>query len=221
MWTEVRQALREQYPNPQRTGCPEPAMLERLARRKMPFEEAEAWFDHFSRCSACFCDFEGLHSQVQQKRKLLWGGAAAVAVIAFCSTLALWLTSGHGKDRDTNDHTLAQVRPVPVALHFEDASSSRTTETEAETSFQHLPNKAVSLSVYLPPGSESGKYEIAMLRSRGDSAPQAKFEGKAEMEGGISVLHTSPDLSDFQPGTYVLAFRPGEGRWRYFQIIVP
>jgi len=189
----------------------------------MRLEEAEVWLDHFSRCSPCFREFERLQSQTTQRRKLIWRGAAAAAVIALGSALALRLTSGHNKESNTKTRTLAQIRPtqqLPVALHFEDVSSSRETDEAPEGSLQRLPNRPISLSIYLPPGSETGNYEIAFLRTRSDATPLTKFEGTAQVENGAAVLRTALDLSSFQSGTYVLRFRSAGGRWRYFRVAI-
>lgn len=49
--------LREEFPNPARTGCPTAEVLRSIALHKMPLLEAEKWLDHLTSCSPCYRDF--------------------------------------------------------------------------------------------------------------------------------------------------------------------
>lgn len=226
IWRQLRQSLHEQFPNPQRDGCPGMGVLKRLAQGAMPLDEAEAWLDHFSQCSPCFRDFGKLQLQAKHRRKMVWS-FAATAAIALCSSLALWLTYGHEKEINAKTRrpgsTLAQIQqtqPPLVSLHLEDVSANRDTDNDTEANLQRLPRGPISLSIYLPPGSEGGTYEIAFLHKRTDSAPLARFKGIVQLENGAAVLRTTPDTSALEPGDYVLAFRPAGGWWRYSRITI-
>jgi hypothetical protein len=228
LWEELRESLREQFPNPQREGCPEREVLIRLAQGRMPLEQAEAWLDHFSRCSQCFHDFEQFQFQARQRRRMRWQVAAGVAVVLGCSA-ALWLTYTHQKAIRAQSHPRALVSPVaqlhptqplPVALHLENVLTSRDTD-EANSNPPQLPRTLLSLSIYLPPGSEAGSYEIELLRHRADSTPLVTSNGTSAMEGGMVVLRSTADLSTLEPGIYILGFRPSRGSWRYSPVSIP
>ena len=49
--------LLKEFPNPVRTGCPPPEVLQRIAAHDMPLSEAEKWLDHLTSCSPCYSDF--------------------------------------------------------------------------------------------------------------------------------------------------------------------
>jgi hypothetical protein len=51
------QGLREEFPNPTRSGCPPCDVLKRIAGHEMPLSEAENWLDHLCSCSPCYGDF--------------------------------------------------------------------------------------------------------------------------------------------------------------------
>jgi hypothetical protein len=53
----LSRGLREQFPNPTRSGCPPADVLERIAGREIPLSEAEPWLDHLTSCSPCYIDF--------------------------------------------------------------------------------------------------------------------------------------------------------------------
>lgn len=223
MWGELRQALREQFPNPRREGCPAPAVLMQLAQRRMPLEEAEPWLDHFSRCSPCFRDFEQLQLQAKQLRQLRWKTVAGVAVGVGLS-LALWFTYSHekairAKTMPSGVPTVVIQAYAEIALHFETELSPRDSGRPNPNPPQ-LPRSRVALSIYLAAGSQAGRYEIELLRNRSDSVPQARFEGTTQIEGDAMVLRSMPDLSAIEPGIYLVALRSKLGRWRYFPVTI-
>ena len=49
--------LSREFPNPQRVGCPDSAVLRGIAAHKVPLSEADRWLNHFSSCSPCFQEF--------------------------------------------------------------------------------------------------------------------------------------------------------------------
>lgn len=216
-WNELRQSLRDQFPNPQRIGCPDVSLLNQLARRNMRLDEAGIWLDHFSRCSSCFRDFEKLQSQAARRRKAFWLSTAA-AVIALCSGSLLY----RHHQANAKGSTSAHVQPAQrweISLHYEDVVFGRDAVDEPETNLQKLPRRSLSLSVYLPAGSEGGNYSVAVLPKL-DGPPLVSCGGKAEVEGALTVLRATPDTSNLPPGVYLLAVRPTGGRWRYFRVAI-
>ena len=228
IWGQLRQSLREQFPNPQRNGCPRIEVLKRLAQGGTSLNEAEEWLDHFSQCSPCFRDFEELQLREKNRRKVIWA-FAATAAIALSSSLALWLIYNHEKAMNAKAHVdstgsrvahVQQVRPPTVSLHLEDVSTNRGADSESAASVPRLPRGLISLFIYLPAGSEAGTYEIEILRQHTNSAALAKFEGIVQVENSAAVLRATPDLSGLEPGNYVLAFRPLGGWWRYSGVAI-
>src|ERR1700729_2307681 len=75
--------LSRDFPNPQRVGCPDSALLRRIALRKVPLSEADRCFNHFSSCSPCFQAFTRFRKQAAERRRTeVWLVAAAVLVFA-------------------------------------------------------------------------------------------------------------------------------------------
>src|SRR5271155_3726282 len=75
--------LSRDFPNPQRVGCPDSALLRRIALRKVPLSEADRWLTHFSSCSPCFQEFTQFRKQaVERRRTQIWLAVAAVFIFA-------------------------------------------------------------------------------------------------------------------------------------------
>lgn len=199
-----------------------------LAQARLPLEKAEAWLEHFSRCSPCFRDFEQFQLQIRRRRRLFWQLTAAAAVV-LSSSLMSWVIYSHQKAVRARSYSPAPISPLaqqhpalplPATLHLEDILTSRDPEAPASTP-PHLPLALMALSIYLPPGSEAGSYEIQVLPRQTGSLPVARFSGVSEIESGAAVLRSTPDLSKLEPGIYILAFRPTKGSWRYSRVSIP
>src|ERR1700692_1180852 len=113
--------LSRDFPNPQRVGCPDSAVLRGIAAHKVPLSEADRWLNHFSSCSPCFQEFTQFRKQAVdgRRRAQLW--LAAAAVLLFAVTGWLWV------------HTRPSVqRSATVVLDLRERSVSRG-ENSAET----------------------------------------------------------------------------------------
>jgi len=90
-------SLRRQFPNPERTGCPDVAVLRGLASKKLELQDVQNWMQHLSTCSDCFQQFTQFRKEDERKRRsrTLWMAlsAAALIIVAVAGWLAL-RTSG-------------------------------------------------------------------------------------------------------------------------------
>ena len=59
----LTQGLSREFPNPQRVGCPDSAVLRGIAFRKLRLAEVEPWLEHLGSCSPCFQEFTELRKQ--------------------------------------------------------------------------------------------------------------------------------------------------------------
>jgi len=74
------------------------------------------------------------------------------------------------------------------------------------------------LSIYLPIGSEPGKYEVELGREAGK--PVAKAAGSAVLREHIAVLEVKLNLRQFQPGVYHLGIRQSGWSWTYYRVVL-
>jgi hypothetical protein len=228
-WADLKKSLREQYPNPQREGCPGEAILRKLALGSLPLAEAEPWLDHLGRCSECFCEFEMLKIKISRQRRLRLSLAAA-AVLLLGISAAIWFRSAHEQKNAAHAPDRTSTPEIPgspsqqlttAVLHFENPSTTRGGDDDgAAVRPQQLPRKAVALSIYLPLNEEAGKYEVQFLKSFADSTPVLAFEAGAQLENGLPVLRNTTDFSALDPGLYAVRFRRSGGGWRYSRVVL-
>jgi hypothetical protein len=76
----------------------------------------------------------------------------------------------------------------------------------------------LALSIYLPIGSEPGKYEVEMGREAGK--PLAKAEGSAMLRGHIAVLEVKLNLEPLRAGVYRLGIRQRGWSWTYYRVVL-
>ena len=198
--------LSQDFPNPQRVGCPDSAILKGIALHKVPLAEADRWLDHFSSCSPCFQEFTQFRKQALDRRRLtqMWVAAAAMVLLAVAGWM--WVRS-----RPT-----AQTAAV-VVLDLRGHSTARG-ENPPENSQPPLnvPRSARSLNLELPIGSNEGTYDVALLDPSG--AELFRAIATAKLEDHIVVLRANVDLAGISPGSYFLGIRQPGLEWTRFSI---
>jgi hypothetical protein len=223
VWKELEESLREQFPNPKRQGCPSPKILESIGSGKLTLSEAEQWLDHLGHCSPCFRDFDAFRVRRPRYHRLKWGTAAA-AMVLLCSGFAIRflhirnpsvLTGSPPASASASPQTSIS-QPQLVTLHLEPPSLTRGGTSDSK--LQRLPRVKLLISIYMPQGSAPGNYELQFLVNPADSQPLASVQGAAKIVNGQTVLSVATDLSHFEPGEYVLAFRRVGAGWVYSSV---
>jgi hypothetical protein len=195
--------LSQEFPNPQRVGCPDSAVLKGIALHKVPLAEADRWLDHFSSCSPCFQEFTQFRKQaVGRRRTQVWLAAAAVLVFA----VAGWLWVGTRPSLQTSATVVLDLRERSVARG----------ENSAETKHLALeiPRTAKHLVMDLPIGSKEGSYDLALLNEAGDEVLRAT--GAATLENQIVILRADIDIGNVSPGVYFLGVRQLGLEWNRY-----
>ena len=199
----LRKGLSRDFPNPQRVGCPDSALLRRIALRKVPLSEADRWLNHFSSCSPCFQEFTEFRKQaVDRRRTQIWLAAAAVFIFA----VAGWLW--------------VRARPfvqtsATVVLDLRDRSLARgENPTGAKEVALEIPRTARHLIVDLPIGSKEGSYDLALLNEAGDEVSRAT--GTATLEDHVVILRADIDIRNLSPGFYFVGLRQLGPEWNRY-----
>ena len=192
--------LSQDFPNPQRVGCPDSAILKGIALHKVPLAEADRWLDHFSSCSPCFQEFTQFRKQaVDRRRTQVWLAAAAVLVFA----VAGWLWVRTRPSVQTS---------ATVVLDLRERSLARgENPTDAKEVALEIPRTAKHLIMDLPIGSKEGSYDLALLNEAGDEVLRAT--GAATLEDHIVILRADIDIRNLSPGLYFLGLRQLGPEW--------
>jgi hypothetical protein len=199
--------LSRDFPNPQRVGCPDSALLRRIALRKVPLSEADRWLNHFSSCSPCFQEFTEFRKQaVDRRRTQIWLAAAAVFIFAIAGWF--WV------------RTKPPVQTAAVVVLDLRGRATVRGENPPETSQPPLevPRNARSLNLELPIGSNEGAYDVALLDPSG--AELFRGSAAAKLEDHIVVLRVDVDLTRISPGSYFLGLRQSGVEWMQFPVRV-
>ena len=198
----LQQAILNNYPNPERRGCPGSDILNAIASGKLTLEEAEPWINHLSSCSPCTREFSELRKGHQRRRILQVSGAAAGVLLA--AAIAAWflVRSSLGP---------AQLRPVTVDLSG--WAILRGSEGSPPNPPLRLAKGYLDMTLYLPAGSEPGTYDVQVVREPGQPIWSAQREAK--LENFKATIQVPVDLRQFSPGLYLFAYRRQGRNWTY------
>ena len=235
----LQQAILRNYPNPDRKGCPGSPALKRAAVQQLPFEDPD--WEHTSHCSPCYREFlDYRHGVLDQHARAKTSSRIAVGAVVASFIIAAALF-GVVRNRASlpapiADHTPSPTPPPPqptpqpepqivaAVLNLESQSATRSVPEAGNPAvtgdLQRIPRGRLSLSIYLPLGSQAGSYEIQLLKNESDSTPLGAFAGSAQIENGLTVLRISPNFSAVDPGTYILAIRHEKESWRYYRFFL-
>ena len=122
----LTQGLSREFPNPQRVGCPDSAVLRGIAFRKLRLAEVEPWLEHLGSCSPCFQEFTELRKQATSQRRRTQAWLAVAAVLIFAVAGWLWMRTQHS------------VQPTETAVldlrEFSVGRGQNPTQTDQRTS---------------------------------------------------------------------------------------
>lgn len=203
----LAQGLSREFPNPQRVGCPDSAVLRSVAYRKLRLADAEPWLKHLSSCSPCFQEFSDFRKQAagQRRRTMAWTAAAAVLIFAVAGWLWVW-----------TQHSVLAATEVLDLREASAAPGQNPMETEQQPLELH--RWARHLILYLPTESQEGPHDIAVLSETG--AQVLGSSGTARLENRVVCLRVDVDVSIVQPGRYFLAVRQTTLTWIRYPVRV-
>ena len=226
----IEDLLLRAYPNPERKGCPGSQVVRALANKAVPPDDP-AW-QHIWKCSPCFAEFKDLRDTrrrneraVRRKRNAYWAAAAAIILVCVGAALAAFFLNRPkaAPQKAPITETATQTPAYPAAvLNLEGVSTTRSAEKNTSSSpvqIQTLPRRAVDLTVYLPRGSEDGRYQLEFLNARDEVLLSATAQ--AVIARGLTEFSTTLDLTKMAPGTYtVRSRRLPDGTWRISSVTV-
>ena len=181
------QAFLNEYPNPDRIGCPGNAILKGLASRRLPISHPARM--HIGQCSPCWREFRAFEANLKKRRNwTIVGGIAALLFILALGPYLYWFSRQR------------QSEPT-IALDFRSINPTRGPGQQQRSKI-HLPASAVRLVITLPWGSSEGIYE-AELRSSTSLVVVAKARGTAKItDGDTSLTINRIDLTKTPHGNY-------------------
>ena len=204
----LTRGLSREFPNPDRVGCPDSAVLRGIAFRKLRLAEVDRWLDHLGSCSPCYQEFTELRKKAagQRRRTQVWFAVAAVLIL----TVAGWLWVRTRQQVQTPETAVLDLRGLSVT-RGENPNSTTQPSLELHRSAKHL-------VLDLPVGSAEGTYDVALLSDTGTQLLNAA--GTVQLQNHVVVLRAEVDLGNVRPGAYFLALRQPGLEWTRYPVRV-
>ena len=200
--------LAGRFPNPNRDGCPQPNLLQKMAAKRDTLPVGDPTHVHVMQCSPCYQQLEGYRTQYRRRRALV---AAAAVIVVLASGLGIYHAwPGLFSRNQPELSRVVDLRPFTVQRSDRPAN--------AVLPAVRLPASLVRTVFYLPVGVEPGPYEIRVLDS--ELKTRASATANAEIENFQTVIHTRLDLEGLAPGKYTLLMRRPAEDWRQFPLVV-
>jgi len=199
--------LLKDFPNPERIGCPGPAVLKRIAVHEVPLSEAEKWLDHLGSCTPCYADFKRLQRAHEARRRQVVLAVAAGILLAVTVT-------GWAVLHSWNVNLTAQT----TVLDLRDRSIARGAEPNPGEPPLEIARTAAHAKIYLPLGSSDGDYGVRILGSQ--DRVLFSTNGIASTQQGLTSLVVDVNLSSAITGLYVLQLRKADSGWASYPLRV-
>ncbi len=197
--------LQDEFPNPERIGCPGHEIVAAIAAHKMPLSQAESYLDHLTSCSPCYRDFLQIQREhLKRRTRMIFAVAASVLIVA---AIATWAA--------IRSHDKVQVAES-VVVDLRNRSLTRGTDSMPSEPPLEVSRNASRLDIYLPLGSGDGPYDLRVLTANGEAL--LTREAVAKIEQGITALRVDVSLSTASPGLYVLELRKAGSEWNSYPL---
>ncbi len=216
----VDAAARSEFQSPERIGCPEARTLKLMAHRDSTFEPSADLIDHIATCSPCFIEYSRIRTAHQIRVRASYV-VLSVAVITVLLVIGRSLDTPFGRPAVSQNETARSPEPLKelvVDLRTWGTFRSDAPEIQRRRDPLRFPRARLSLSIYLPIGSEEGAYDVALVDSSERSLRGAA--GEARLRNFVQVLSVELNLSDVSPGLYELRIRRVHLPWNTYPVLL-
>src|SRR5690348_9809752 len=160
---QLQDSIVRDYPNPERKGCPDGAVLKELAERPLDESvERDPHWHHLTHCSECYREFLDLNNayrdRVKARRVRARWGVGAIATIVVLAAIFGWTRSSFGPARPQNAEVAYVKKTVDVPSFTRSAGAG-------EPKPIMLDRQPLELTVQLPVGSKAGQYELQLKKA--------------------------------------------------------
>src|SRR6201995_2901596 len=213
---QLQDSILKDYPNPQRKGCPDQAVLHALAERPLDHsvEEDSHWL-HVTHCSECYREFLDFNNAFRERARarrtqLRWAAfGAGVAVLAAVS--AGIYDAEFARKRPQN------AEPTWVKRTVDIQSMERSATHNQPNTPIFLQRQPQDLTVELPVGSKAGQYQFQIKK---EDTPAISTEANAGIRNGTTAFTVRVDLRTLQPGRYSMVVRQIPFDWNYYPVVI-
>lgn len=203
------------YPNPERNGCPGADFLRQVAVNRKSVSVRDPRLNHITRCSPCFREFTEFRTAARRRSRLLPIAGGALLVFAGAAGYLL------ERDRLFVPSQSSNGAYVAASLDLKDRSVVRGAgeppSAAPKPDSLKLPREKLNLTITLPVASEAGEYEVQLLREVGH--PVQSASGTAVIQpDGATILRLKLDISTVPKGKYLLGIRRVPWDWTFHPV---
>jgi hypothetical protein len=213
----LQQAVLNNYPNPERRGCPGMAVLREVVRRQSPIRDAH--WEHVAHCSPCFQEFLELRTNLSATRKRLVRRnrivLASLLMVAGIVGALIWKGPPKPVSPTITAEATSDVDMRPFSVMRGESKNPQSTEQYAGI----LSRKRSRLNVILPVGAQEGTYEVRLM-DNDLHAVIASGKAPASLADHMLRLTITFDLTEVSPGPYVIASRRDGGGWMTSPVLI-
>jgi hypothetical protein len=222
----ARKEFLSDHPNPERLGCPDPKLLRDLAFQKIESaEKVKEVTDHVVQCSPCYRELRDYAERYKQSRRRVQLAAAAIVFLSLSFALIFAIKHFHKNNSNTAKGVTPKVVPpsptreqenakmaAPPTVKYEEALLDlrdlvrRDESQPVKSGALSLKRRFVHLRIYLPVGSDEGKYEI-QLTQKGKLFWKRMATARITKKG-ISLIEIEEDLTGIPAGSALLTICP-------------
>jgi hypothetical protein len=211
---QLQDAILRDYPNPERKGCPDGAVLRELAERPLGRAvEGDLHWQHITHCSECYREFLAFNKAFRQQakaRRVRVGWAVAVAATVIGIAVLVEMRQGFLFQRPQNAELAWEKRTVVVP------SANRSADPGEQKPI-YLERLPLELMIELPVGSKAGDYELQLKMN---DRVMVSARGTAEIQNGTTAFAARIDLSQLEPGSYSMVIRQVPLDWNLYPVVI-
>jgi hypothetical protein len=211
---ELQAAALREFPNPDRIGCPDPAVLDKMSRREV--EMTQEQLHHVTHCSLCFHAFLSIREEIRKRRTARF----RITIAACAAALVLGAILYTAAVRSPTPPQVA-VLATPATLDLRPLSGYRGADSDRPkqaTPTLILPRKELRLTLYFPVGSDEGQYTLQLLD--GQLRSLLKQNLTATLQNQVVTARADLDLRSFPPGVHTLAIKETGDEWRTYPVLL-
>lgn len=211
---------RTEFGCPERTGCPDSETLGRLARRHSSVEPSPDLIDHIATCSPCFVEYSRYRAAHKLRVRVSYAMVSVAAVVVLL-VIGWSVYKPNGQPAISQKEIARSPQPFTeliVDLRTWAVFRSDAPERQRDHAPLRLPRTRLSLSIYLPAGSEEGTYDVALVDS--SERPVQTATGEAKLQKFVQVLPVKLNLSDLARGLYELRIRREQTPWNAYPVFL-
>jgi hypothetical protein len=179
--------------------------------------EGDRNWQHVTHCSECYREFLDIRAGMKRQQRTKRAAIGVGLALLIAAGALVFLPNRHPDAFPPKRPQIAEQIYHPRIVDLEGRSVRLAEKGDAEQPIL-LGREPEELTIRLPFGSKPGRYEIQLLKTA--DHPLLSATGGARVENGVTSLTTRVDLSNYEPGKYLIGVRQIPFDWTYYPVTI-